>query len=116
MASKVELDDADLANLKAAVLVRLRTRLVNNVDPRKYMTFLRSTFVLDEGECGEMKSLPSRPAAAEAFVDILIRKGPQGYDAFCRALFEDRTQVYLLKEMTTTLELMKAKLKEYKGK
>lgn len=112
----VELDEGDLANLKAAVLLRLRPRLVSNVDPRKYMTFLRSKFVLDERECGDIKATASRPAAAEAFLDVLGRKGSQGYDAFCEALFEDRTQVFLLTELTTTLELMKAKLKEHKGK
>lgn len=111
----VELDEGDLANLKAAVLLRLRPRLVSNVDPRKYMTFLRSKFVLDERDYGDIRAVASRPAAAEAFLDILATKGSHGYDAFCQALLEDRTQVFLLTEMTTTLELMKAKLKEHKG-
>ena len=111
----VQLEEKDLNEIKQKVLVHLRKELVDNVDPRRYMTFLRSKFVLDERDCDEIKSGPSRHASAEKFFDLLAKKGPTGYDEFCNALFYDKTQLFLLTSMSTTLQLLKAKTKKAKG-
>lgn len=111
----IQLDEKDLAVIKQNVLVHLRKELVDNVDPRRYMTFLRSNYVLDERDCDEIKSGPSRHASAEKFFDLLAKKGPKGYDEFCNALMYDKTQLFLLTSMNTTLQILKDKTKKAKG-
>ena len=109
-----QLDEKDLNGIKQNVLVHLRQELVDNVDPRRYMTFLRSKYVLDERDCDVIKSTPSRHASAEKFFDLLAKKGSSGYDEFCNALLYDKTQVFLLTSMNTTLQILKAKTKNLK--
>ena len=112
----VRLEEEDLANIKIHVLILKRNELVENVDPRRYLTFLRSKYVIDERDCDEIKEVRSRQASAEVFLDILRRKGSTGYDEFCNALAYDKTQVFLLTAMTKTLELLKAKVLDNKAK
>ncbi len=111
----MQLSEQDLAQIKANVLLCKRKELVDNVDPRRHLTYLRSKFVLDERDCDEVKSAQSRQASTEIFLDILARKGQAGYDGFTNALLYEETQIFLLRSLTNTLELLKAKVSEEKG-
>ena len=117
MAVPPQLSSDELAQVKAYILVIKRKELVDNIDPTRHLSFLRSELVLDERDCDEIKSARSRSrhASAEMFLDILARKGHLGYDAFCNALLDDRTQIFLLRSMTQTLEILKSKVIEDKG-
>ena len=102
--------DEDLAELKRYVLEAMRSTLVKNVDPTKFIPFLRSKFVLDARESAEIKSCCSNKSifeGAEKLIDVLCTKGANGYDAFCQALFHDRTQVFLLTALNQKLELVR---------
>ena len=108
------LNEEDLKRIKAHVLVQMRRDLVKNIDARRLLTYLRSKYILDECDCDEIKSKPSREASTEVFIDILSRKGPRAYDEFCSAILHDKTQTFLLTAMNKTLEVMKAKVLELK--
>lgn len=110
------LEESDLESIKYNVLVHQRRQLVDNVDPRRFLTYLRSKFVIDERDCDEIRSTRSRSASVEVFLDILATKGQQGYDEFCNAILHDQTQVFLLTSMNQTLEILKAKVLEHKQK
>ena len=115
-AAPVLLEESDLESIKYNVLVHLRRQLVENVDPRRFLTFLRSKYVIDERESDEIRSMRSRPASAEVFLDILATKGQEGYDEFCQAILHDQTQTFLLTSMNKTLEILKARVLEHKQK
>lgn len=108
--------EEDLREIKAQVLIYLRAKLVENVDPGRYVTHLRSRFVLDERDCDEIKNTRSRAASAEAFLDILGRKGSPAYDEFCKALLKDGTQIFLLEAMNKVLQVLRQKVAEEKIK
>lgn len=109
------LSEEDLAKIKACVLLHKRRELVENVDPRNHLTYLRSKLILDERDCDEIKSARSRQGSAEIFLDILARKGPAGYDEFCKSLLYDETQLFLHTSLTQALSLLRAKVLEDKG-
>ena len=115
-AAPVLLEESDLESIKYNVLVHLRRQLVENVDPRRFLTFLRSKYVIDERESDEIRSMRSRSASAEVFLDILATKGQEGYDEFCQAILHDQTQTFLLTSMNKTLEILKARVLEHKQK
>jgi len=49
-------------------------------------------------------SQPTRSQRAMRLVDILRTRGPYAYDSLCRCLEEDRTQLFLLRELNQALE------------
>lgn len=104
----------DLAELKCIVLESMRETLVKNVDPTKFLPFLRSRFVLDARESDIIKSSCSRSVfeGADKLVDVLCTKGAKGYDVFCKAILHDETQLFLLKALNKRLELAKHKKME----
>lgn len=106
----VSLTEQDLLNIKLTVLTLERQEIARNIDPRRFFGHLRSKYVFDEQDCDEIRSVKSRIESAEAFVDILKRKGSQGYDEFCNALMKDQTQLFLLQKMNKTLEQLRAKV------
>ena len=111
----VRVEQEELEAIKQTVLTRSRRLLVDSIDPATHLTYLRSKFIFTERDAEEVNAPPSRSAKAEVFLDKLIRKGSQGYDEFQKSLCRDRTQLFLLEHMTKTLELLKHKLKEFKG-
>lgn len=113
--SGISLSEQDLVNIKQTVLTLERPEISRNVDPRRFFGHLRAKFVFDERDCDEICSCASRIASAELFVDILKRKGANGYDEFCIALMKDQTQTFLLQHMNKTLELLRSKVLERKG-
>ena len=113
--SHVRVEQEELEAIKQTVLTRLRRILVDSVDPANHLSYLRSKFVFTERDAEEISAPPSRSARAEVFLDKLSRKGSQGYDEFQNSLCRDRTQMFLLTSMTKTFELLKHKLRDFKG-
>lgn len=103
------LEDEDLSQLKRCVLDNMRSILVQNVDPTKFLPFLRSKLVLNDRESAEIKSCCSRSVydGADKLVDVLCTKGARGYDTFCEAIHQDRTQLFLLTGLNKRLELLR---------
>ena len=99
----------DLAALKRCVLDSMRDTLVQNVDPTKFLPFLRSRFVLNDRESAEIKSCCSKSVfeGADKLVDVLCTKGAKGYDIFCEAILLDQTQVFLLTGLNRRLEYLR---------
>ncbi len=104
----------DLTELKIYVLEAMRGVLVKNIDPRKFLPFLRSHAVLNDWENSEIKSCCARSVleGADKFIDVLRTKGDRGYDMLCQALFQDQTQLYLLTALNKSLELLRYSRRE----
>ena len=101
--------EQDLSLLKKYVLDSMRNTLVQNIDPTKFLPFLRSKFVLNDRESAEIKSCCSRSVydGADKLIDILCTKEARGYDVFCEALHHDQTQLYLLTGLNKRLEYLR---------
>lgn len=113
---EVRIEQEELESIKKSVLTSSRRILVDAIDPANHTSYLRSKFVLSERDAEEINAPSSRSARAEVFLDKLSRKGSVAYDEFQNSLCRDRTQLFLLTSMTKTLELLKHKVKEFKGK
>ena len=111
----VRVEQEELEAIKKSVLTSSRRFLVDNIDPVYHLSYLRSKFVFSERDAEEVNAPSSRSARAEVFLDILSRKGSVAYDEFQNSLCRDRTQLFLLTSMTKTLELLRHKVKEFKG-
>ena len=107
--SSVHLSEEDMAKIKNKVLEVLRAQLVDHIDPRRFVTYLRAHSVLDQRECDEIKSASgrSRCEGAEKFLDVLATKSSHGYDQFCNAIMKDKTQMFLLTALNKKVELYK---------
>lgn len=101
--------DDDLAELKCHVLESLREILVKNINPTKFLPYLRSKFVVDAYESDTIKNCCSKSVfeGADKLIDVLCTKGSKGYDEFCQAILHEETQIYLLKALNTRLEHIK---------
>ncbi len=99
----------DMSELKKLVLESMRSTLVDNVDPTKFLPFLRSKFIVSDRENAQIKSCCSMSVydGADKLVDVLCTKGARGYDLLAEAIHTDQTQLYLLKEMNMRLEKLR---------
>lgn len=106
MSARPQDEEEDLADLKCLVLESTREILVKDIDPTKFLPYLRSKFVIDAKENAIIKSCCSRSVheGAEKFIDVLCTKGSKGYDQFCVALVRDETQLHILKRLNKRLE------------
>jgi len=79
--------------------------LSRNLEPRRHFGYLRSASVLN---CEDQESIDNqqltRKQRAIKLIDILRTKGPAAFDALCRSLEQDRTQLFLLTELNKSLE------------
>ena len=107
-------EEDDLADLKCLVLKSMREILVRDIDPSKFLPYLRSKFVIDGRESATIKSCCSKSVydGAEKFIDVLCTKGSKGYDQFCVAIMRDETQLHILKHLNKRLEREKHIKKE----
>jgi len=80
-------------------------RLSRNLEPRRHYGYLRSASVLsvEDQETIDNPQLP-RSQRAIKLIDIIRTKGPTAYDALCGSLAQDKTQLFLLKELNQSLE------------
>lgn len=108
MASKPTPED-DQAELKCKVLESMREKLVKDIDPTKFLPFLRSKFVVDGFESATIKNCRSKSVfeGADKLVDVLCTKGAKGYDVFCLAILHDQTQLHILKALNKRLEALR---------
>ena len=111
----VRIEQEELEAIKRSVLIKSRRFLVDSIDPANHVSYLRSKFVFSERDAEEIAAPPSRSAKAEVFLDKLSRKGSQAYDEFQNSLCRDKTQLFLLTHMTKTLELLKHRVRDFKG-
>ena len=116
MSTSAKLQQKDLDLIKKTVLIHHRKMLVDALEPGTHLAYLRSRFVLDERDAEEIRAPRSRAGSAEVFLDKLARKGSLGYDELENSLCRDRTQLFLLTEMTKSLELLKHKMQKFKGR
>ena len=112
---EVRIEQEELDAIKKSVLTISRRDLVDAIDPVNHLTYLRSKFVLTERDAEEISAPASRSARAEVLLDKLSLKGSKAYDEFQYSLCRDGTQLFLLTSMTKNLELLKHKVREYKG-
>ena len=113
--AEVRIEQDELDAIKRSVLTSSRRLLVDSLDPANHLTYLRSKFVFTERDAEEITAPASRSARAEVFLDKLSLKGSEAYDEFQNSLCRDKTQLFLLTSMTKTLELLKHKVREFKG-
>ena len=109
--------EGDMAALKKLVLESMRSTLVENVDPTKFLPFLRSKFVVSDRENAQIKAGCARSVydGADTLVDVLCTKGARGYDLLCEAIHSDQTQLYLLKQMNMRLEKLRYTQQQQQG-
>ena len=112
---EVRIEQEELDTIKRSVLTSSRRLLVESLDPANHLSYLRSKFVLTERDAEEITAPASRSARVEVFLDKLSLKGSEAYDELQNSLCRDRTQLFLLTSMTKTLELLKHKVREFKG-
>jgi len=87
------------------VLVEHIDLLSRNLEPRRHFGCLRSAAVLssEDQETIDNPQL-TRKQRAIKLIDILRTKGPTAFDALCRSLEQDKTQLFLLTELNKSLE------------
>ena len=80
-------------------------RLSRNLEPRRHYGYLRSASVLsvEDQETIDNPQLP-RSQRAIRLIDIIRTKGPTAFDALCRSLEQDKTQLFLLRELNQSLQ------------
>ena len=113
--AEVRIEQEELDAIKRSVLTSSRRLLVDSLDPASHLSYLRSKFIFTERDAEEINAPASRSARVEVFLDKLGLKGSKAYDEFENSLCRDRTQVFLLTGMTKKLELLKHKVREFKG-
>lgn len=97
--------DKLLWSIKDKVLVDNMDLLSRNLEPRRHYGYLRSALVLnvEDQETIDNSHLP-RSQRAIKLIDIIRTKGPTAFDALCRSMEQDKTQVFLLAELNKSLE------------
>ena len=114
-AVEVRIEQEELDAIKRSVLTSSRRLLVDSLDPANHVSYLRSKFVMTERDAEEINAPASRSARVEVFLDKLSLKDSVAYDEFQNSLCRDRTQLFILTSMTKTLEILKHKVREFKG-
>ena len=109
MATSGAAGEDDLTDLKRLVLQAKRHALVKDVNPIKFLPYLRSKFVVDAYESDMIKNCCARSImeGAGKLIDVLCTKGGKGYDEFCMAILHEETQIHLLKALNKELEARK---------
>ncbi|CAH1782889.1 unnamed protein product [Owenia fusiformis] len=107
-----EISEEILHEFKKQVLQEHRQKLCEVIYPRDHYPCLRGSFVLTNDDEERIQSNCTIKAQASAMLDIIVTKGPGAFDAFCKSLQENRTQIFLLKLLNQSLE---EKINHFKG-
>ena len=112
------MDDDELeerySDWKNEVLKELRTYIVDQLEPHKLFTYLRSCDILDQEDQEEIEVEISRKRKNQKLLDKIKDKGPEGFDKFCEAIvYQNVTQLFILKKI---LDLFQKKKDTYSGK
>lgn len=92
------------ARLKASVLDENRPVLCKNLDPKLHYPYLRSKYVLSEEDEELIEVQPIRQQKVHKFIDILMKKGRPGYDELIKSIIQERTQIFLAKQLNQAFE------------
>ena len=92
-------------DIKLEVLTELRNYLCKNLPPDKIINYLRSKRVFDVEDAEEIKAENTPTKQRGKLLDILMTKGPTGFDEFCRAINSQCTgQKHILQKILDTLD------------
>ena len=109
-----ELSMEEMWELQRETLTNLRTRVIRDLEPRKYLSHLREKRVFDEDDTDLIRSKATRKERGEVFLDIVTRH-PDGFSAFCQALWDGRTQGHIADELSREFQSLKQRYIENKG-
>lgn len=109
-----ELSMEEIRELQRETMLRLRTRIIQDLEPRKYFSHLREKRVFDEDDTDLIRSRPTRKERSELFLDIATRH-PDGFTALCQALWDARTQSHIAEELTREFQKLKQRYTENRG-
>ena len=84
---------------KQEVLKELRPFLASNLEPQKLYTYLRSRNVLDESDQEEIEVERTRRKKTEFLLDLIGKRGSDGFDHFCEAVRRNTTQLFVLRKI-----------------
>ncbi|XP_065068148.1 uncharacterized protein LOC135693544 [Rhopilema esculentum] len=90
--------------LKEEVLKDLRPFLVQNLECQKLFAFLRSREVLDVDDQEEIEAEKIRRRRNERLLDIVKSRGSDGFDNFCEAIRQNKTQIFILKAILDSFQ------------
>ena len=103
------LDQEELCIIAREVLESHRTALVANLDPEPHFPILKSRNVITASECEEISRIPSKRGRAEKLIEILLTRGNNGYLALAQSMLEEKTQMFLLKQLNKSFEMVRRK-------
>eukprot|EP00118_Oscarella_pearsei_P022853 m.267595 g.267595 ORF g.267595 m.267595 type:complete len:152 (+) comp40518_c0_seq7:131-586(+) len=102
------IDQEEIIRIQKTVLLNLRTSLVRDLDSTRYIAYLRQERIFDEDDDDSVRSPSVRRRQNEIFLDIIGRRGSKGFEEFCRALLEERTQSFLADRIAIEFDKVKA--------
>lgn len=79
--------------LKLQILQEQRTLLCEKLDPSRHYPYLQQERILSVDDKELIESERTRIRKVNTMLDILIRNGPQSFDALCQSLRKDKTQI-----------------------
>lgn len=78
------------------LLRRNRLALVQDLEAIRLLNYLFQEEIFSENDLDSVKVERTRTSQAEMLLDILPRRGPKAFDAFCRALEDTDGQDHLV--------------------
>ena len=90
--------------LKGEVLKDLRPFLVQNLESQKLFAFLRSREVLDVDDQEEIEAEKIRRRKNERLLDMVKNRGSDGFNNFCEAIRQNKTQIFILKAILDSFQ------------
>lgn len=109
-----DLSMEEMRELQRETLTNLRTRVIRDLEPRKYLSHLREKRVFDEDDTDLIRSKVTRKEQGEVFLDIVTRH-PDGFSAFCEALWDVRTQSHIADELSREFQRLRQRYIENRG-
>lgn len=93
-----------LESFKLCVLDEKRHFLCLNLTPKDHYPYLRSSRILteDDEELIELQQL--RKQKVHKFLDILIKRGPKGYDELVKSILLQTTQIFVVEQLNKAYE------------
>lgn len=89
---------------KKEVLEELHEVLVRDIDPQRFFPHFRSKKLIDEDDQEEVMCEKTRRQKASYFLNLLSRKGGNGFDELCEALLKSAGQLHLLGKLLNAFE------------
>ena len=84
--------------------------LCQNLTPSDHFPYLRQCRILSLEDTEIIAHEITSVQKSGKFIDILLTKGPCGFDEFCESLRNNRTQLHLLASLNQALELGRSEI------